>query len=130
MPRRWSGPPVISRPAFLQRPSHWLAGPSGIGVLVDNQTGDRTYMNIKRTGPGRRPGSDNTFRFLVLAEDADALENMRTQKYLRGLAAEATGRQDRVPRVDTTRPGTAFSLVAESGASVAATARLVQGNSE
>jgi len=101
-----------------------VGGAKGIGVLVDKQTGDRTYMNIKRLELGAGLGLTK-FRFLVLAEDADALESMRTQKYLRGLAAEA-----RAGKTGTkggyNSAGHRVFLISESGASVAATARLVK----
>jgi hypothetical protein len=101
-----------------------IGGAQGIGVLVDNQSGDRTYMNIKRLELGAGLGMTK-FRFLVLAEDAEALESMRTRKYLHGLAAEATAGKTGT-KGGYNSAGHRVFLIAESGGSVAATARLVQ----
>jgi hypothetical protein len=101
-----------------------VGGAHGIGVLVNRHTGDRTYLNFKRTDLGAGLGLKK-FRFLVLAEDAEALENIPSQKYLSGLAADMSaggkstggGYNSAGYRVFTT---------SESGASVAATARLTK----
>ena len=56
-----------------------VGGAHGIGVLVNKHTGDRTYLNFKRTDLGAGLGLKK-FRFLVLAEDAEALENIPEQQ--------------------------------------------------
>ena len=101
-----------------------VGGAGGIGVLVDKESDDRTYMNIKRldlgAGFGRR-----VFRLVVLAEDAETLEKMRSGKYLSALAAEAaTGSAGGTEGVVAGKYR-AF-VISDSGNALAATARLAK----
>jgi lipid-binding SYLF domain-containing protein len=101
-----------------------VGGAHGIGVLVNKQTGDRKYLNFKRTELGAGLGLTK-FRFLVLAEDAEALENIPSKKYLSGLAADiSAGEKGSSSRYNSA--GYRVYTISESGASVAATARLTK----
>jgi hypothetical protein len=101
-----------------------VGGARGIGVLVNKHTGDRTYLNFKRTDLGAGLGLMK-FRFLVLAEDAEALENIPSQKYLGSLAADMSA-GEKGTRSGYNSAGYRIFTVSESGASVAATARLTK----
>ena len=101
-----------------------VGGARGIGVLVNKQSGDRTYVNFKRTDLGAGLGLTK-FRFLVLAEDAEALENIPSQKYLSSLTA-AMSAGEKGSRGGYNSAGYRVFTVSESGASVAATARLTK----
>jgi hypothetical protein len=101
-----------------------VGGAKGIGVLVDKQTGDRTYMNISRIDLGAGLGV-RSFRILLLAEDADALERTRNKKYFRGLINEMT-----VGEAGGTgqyiKGGLRNFVISDRGASVGVTARLAK----
>ena len=96
----------------------------GIGVLVDKHTGDRTYLNFKRTDLGAGLAMQK-YRVLVLAEDAEAVENIRSGKRLSGLAADMSA-GEKGGRGVYNRAGYRVFTISESGASVAATARLAK----
>jgi hypothetical protein len=101
-----------------------VGGAHGIGVLVNKQTGDRKYLNFKRTELGAGLGLTK-FRFLVLAEDAEALENISSKKYLSGLAADiSVGEKGSSGGYNSA--GYRVYTISESGASIAATARLTK----
>ena len=53
-----------------------LGGGQGIGVLVENRTGDRTYMNLKRFDLGAGLGV-RYFRVLMIIENQERLEDIR-----------------------------------------------------
>ena len=101
-----------------------VGGASGIGVLVNKHTGDRTYLNFKRSELGVGLGLKK-FRFLVLAEDAEALENIPNKKYLSSLAADLSA-GEKGTSGGYNSAGYRIFTVSESGASVAATARLIK----
>ncbi len=101
-----------------------VGGARGIGVLVNKRTGDRTYLNFKRTDLGAGLGLKK-FRFLVLAEDADALENIPNKKYLSSLAADMSA-GEKSTSGGYNSAGFRIFTISESGASVAATARLTK----
>lgn len=101
-----------------------LGAGKGLGVLVDQQSGDRTYMDVKRVDLGAGLGA-REFRVLILAEDKTALDDIRSGKYLKVLAAEATagesgGTGGRVIG------GHEVFILSDSGAALSATARLVK----
>jgi hypothetical protein len=101
-----------------------VGGAKGIGVLVDRRSGDRTYMNIKRLDLGAGLGK-REFRLLVLARDADAFARMRDKSFLSGLATEVTA-GTKGGTGGFTSGGLRAHVISESGASVAATARVAQ----
>jgi hypothetical protein len=88
-----------------------IGGGQGIGVLVDNTNGDRSYLNVKRFDLGAGLGV-RYFRVLVLIETREAFEEIRRGKTFKAVGAEITA-------------GAAVHLIEESGTSIAATARLV-----
>jgi hypothetical protein len=94
----------------------------GIGVLVDNRTGDRRYMNFKRTDLGAGLGV-NKYRFLVLVEDDETLEQMKDSKYLSGLSSELSAGQTGASG-NYNAAGYQVFVISESGASAAVTARV------
>jgi len=94
----------------------------GIGVLVDNGTGERRYMNFKRTDLGVGLGATR-FRFLVLVEDAETLERMRDGHHLSGLASDlSAGQTGAAGRYNAS--GYQVLVISESGAAAAVTARV------
>lgn len=101
-----------------------IGGAKGIGVLVDNSTGERTYMNVNRLELGAGLGK-REYRVLVLAKDADGMAKMRNESYLSALASEATVGKKGGTNVSGSRGLRAF-VISESGASVAATARVTK----
>jgi len=101
-----------------------VGGAHGIGVLVNKNTGERTYLNFKRTDLGAGLGLKK-FRFLVLAEDAEALENIPSERYLSGLAADISA-GEMSKRGGYNSAGYRVFTISESGASVAATAHLTK----
>jgi hypothetical protein len=96
----------------------------GIGVLVDKHTGDRTYLNFKRTDLGAGLALQK-YRFLVLAEDAEALQNLPSTKRLSGLGADMSAGEKGAKGVYNSA-GYRIYTISESGASVAATARVAK----
>ena len=96
----------------------------GIGVLVDRHTGDRTYLNFKRTDLGVGLAMQK-YRVLVLAEDTEAVENIRNGNRLSGLAADVSA-AEKGGRGVYDRAGYRVFTISESGASVAVTARLAK----
>jgi hypothetical protein len=103
-----------------------VGGAQGIGVLVDNDTGDRTYMNIRRADLGVGLGV-RTFRVLLLAEDAAALESMSDKRYFSAVATEATAGK-KGGTGGYIAGGLRAFVISDSGASLAATARIVKTN--
>ena len=94
----------------------------GIGVLVNNGTGERRYMNFKRTELGVGLGATR-FRFLVLVEDAETLERMRDGHHLSGLASDlSAGQTGATGRYNAS--GYQVLVISESGAAAAVTARV------
>ena len=96
----------------------------GIGVLVDKLTGNRTYLNFKRTDLGAGLAMQK-YRFLVLAEDGEALETIRSGKRLGSLVADISA-GEKGGRGAYNRAGYRVFTISESGASIAATARLTK----
>ena len=101
-----------------------VGGGYGIGVLVDKQTGNRTYLNFKRTDLGAGLAMQK-YRFLVLAEDGEALETICSGKYLGSLVADISA-GEKGGRGAYNRAGYRVFTISESGASIAATARLTK----
>ena len=101
-----------------------VGGGYGIGVLVDKQTGNRTYLNFKRADLGAGLAMQK-YRFLVLAEDGEALETIRSGKRLGSLVADISA-GEKGGRGAYNRAGYRVFTISESGASIAATARLTK----
>lgn len=101
-----------------------VGGGYGIGVLVDRHTGDRTYLNFKQADLGAGLAMQK-YRALVLAEDAEAVEYIRSGKHLSGLVADMSA-GEKGGRGVYNRAGYRVFTISESGASVAVTARLAK----
>ena len=101
-----------------------LGGGQGIGVLVDNTSGDRSYLNVKRFDLGAGLGV-RYFRVLVLIETREAFEEIRRGKTFKAVGAEITAGTAGSASTARIGTGTTVHLIEESGTSIAATARLV-----
>jgi hypothetical protein len=101
-----------------------VGGAKGVGVLVDNRTGDRTFMDFKRLELGAGLGKRG-FRALVLAKDAETFKRLREEDYVGSVATEATAGDKGGTGVFSSR-GFKTYVISDSGASVAAVARLAR----
>ena len=101
-----------------------VGGGKGLGVLVDRRSGERTYMNLKRVDLAAGLGA-NVTRVLVLADGEEDLEAMRNGRYFRALTAQAAAGESGGTS-NYMRGGQNVFTLSESGASLAASARLVQ----
>ncbi|NCF64058.1 MAG: hypothetical protein GWP58_14500, partial [Gammaproteobacteria bacterium] len=101
-----------------------IGGGQGIGVLVDNTNGDRSYLNVKRFDLGAGLGV-RYFRVLVLIETREAFEEIRRGKTFKAVGAEITAGAAGTASTARIGTGTTVHLIEESGTSIAATARLV-----
>lgn len=101
-----------------------VGGGKGIGVLVDRKSGHRSYMDVKRFDLGAGLGA-REYRVLFLAEDEEALENIRSGKYFKGLATEMAAGQSGGTGGYVFGGGRAF-YISDTGASIAATARVAR----
>ena len=64
-----------------------IGGGQGIGVLVDKQSGDRTYLNVKRFDLGAGLGV-RYHRVLLVIRDQEKLEAIRNGWTFRGVATD------------------------------------------
>lgn len=96
----------------------------GLGVLVDQQSGERVYMNVKQLGLGAGLGV-REFQALILAEDKAALDDIRSGRYMKGLAAEATAGEAGKAQARMIG-GHEIFIISSTGAAVSATARLAR----
>jgi lipid-binding SYLF domain-containing protein len=102
-----------------------IGGGHGIGVLVDNQSGDRAYLNVKRFDFGAGLGV-RYFRVLLIVKQQEKLDSIRDGWTFRGVATDvAAGSRG---NESTSQAGEGFSvhILSESGASITATARRVR----
>jgi hypothetical protein len=102
-----------------------LGGAQGIGVLVENSTGDRTYMNINRFDVGAGLGV-RYFRVLMIIEDKQKLEDMRNGWTFRGVASNVAAGKSGSDSLLLKEEGVSFHFLSEASANVAATARRVR----
>jgi len=101
-----------------------IGGGQGIGVLVDNESGDRSYLNVRRFDLGAGLGV-RYFRVLVLIETREAFEEIRRGKTFKAVGVEITAGASGTASTARIGTGTSVYLIEESGTSIAATARLV-----
>ena len=99
----------------------FIGGGQGIGVLVDRQSGDRTYLNVKRFDLGAGLGV-RYYRVLLIIEGKDKLEAFRDGWTFRGVATDMAA--GKAGSEATSKAGEGFSvhILSDLGASVAATA--------
>jgi hypothetical protein len=102
-----------------------IGGGQGIGVLVDNQSGDRTYLNVKRFDFGAGLGV-RYFWVLLIIHNQEKLEDMRAGWTFRGVAGDLAAGSKGSQSSTQAGEGLSVYFLSESGASIAATARLVR----
>jgi lipid-binding SYLF domain-containing protein len=103
-----------------------IGGGQGIGVLVDNQSGDRTYLNVKRFDLGAGLGV-RYYRVLMLIETREKLEEIRTGTTFRAATTDiAAGKAGSASVVSTQGEGVSVHFLAESGGSIAVSARAIR----
>jgi len=102
-----------------------LGGGQGIGVLVENQTGDRTYLNVKRFDLGAGLGV-RYFRVLMIIEDQAKLADIRNGITFRGVGSNLAAGEKANEALSTVGKGISVHILSENSANVAATGRLVQ----
>jgi len=102
-----------------------VGGGQGMGVLVDRQSGDRTYMNVKRFDLGAGLGV-RYYRVLLIVDDQDKLEAIRDGWTFRGVASDVAAGTAGSEATSQAGQGFSVHIQSELGASVAATARIVR----
>jgi len=102
-----------------------IGGGQGIGVLVDQQNGDRSYLNVKRFDLGAGLGV-RYYRVLMLIGTPEKLAEIRSGVSFRTLAADTAAGSTGAASVARTPDDVAVHFMTESGGSIAATARLVR----
>jgi lipid-binding SYLF domain-containing protein len=101
-----------------------IGGGQGIGVLVDRQSGERSYLNVKRFDLGAGLGV-RYYRALVIIETPEVLEDIRRGRSFKAAGADITAGTAGTAGAASIGKGVSLHLMEESGASLAATARLV-----
>ena len=100
-----------------------IGGGQGIGVLVDNESGERTYLNVKRFDLGAGLGV-RYYRVLLIIKTPELLDEVRRGKTFGVAGADITagsvGSAGAWIREDLS-----LHLLEEGGSSLAATARLI-----
>jgi hypothetical protein len=100
-----------------------VGGGQGIGVLVDNRSDERFFLNVKRFDLGAGLGV-RYFRVLMLIETPDLFEEVRRGKSIKTVGADVTaGSAGKASAV--TGEGFSLYVLEESGASLTATTRLI-----
>jgi len=102
-----------------------IGGGHGIGVLVDNRSSDRTYLNVKRFDFGAGLGV-RYFRVLLIIKKQENLEDIRDGWTFRGVATDVAAGDKGNESTSQAGEGLSVYILSESGASVAATARVVR----
>jgi len=102
-----------------------IGGGQGIGVLVDKQSGDRTYLNVKRFELGAGLGV-RYIRVLLVIENQEKLEDIRSGWTFRGVASNLAAGSMGSESTSQAGEGLSVHILSESGASIAATARVVR----
>jgi len=103
-----------------------IGGGQGIGVLIDNQSDDRIYLNVKRFDLGAGLGV-RYYRVLMLIETREKLEEIRTGTTFRAATTDiAAGKTGSASVVSTQGEGVSVHFLAESGGSIAVSARAVR----
>ena len=98
---------------------------NGLGVLYDSENSTRTYMNIKRLDLGVGLGK-GTYRVLSLFKDRDSLEKFRSGIWKSGVTAESAGGEMKTAKVYQLGKDESIYFMAEEGAALTASARLVR----
>jgi lipid-binding SYLF domain-containing protein len=102
-----------------------VGGGQGIGVLVDKQSGDRTYLNVKRFDLGAGLGV-RYHRVLLVIRDQEKLAAIRNGWTFRGVGTGLAAGNKGTEATSQAGEGLSVHILSESGAAVAATARVVR----
>jgi hypothetical protein len=102
-----------------------IGGGQGIGVLVDQQSGDRTYMNVKRFDFGAGLGV-RYFRILLIIKTPERLADIRSGWVFRKIGTNVTAGQKGSESGLQGDDQLAVHIMSETGANLAATARVVR----
>jgi len=102
-----------------------IGGGQGIGVLVDKRSGDRTYLNVKRFDFGAGLGV-RYFRVLLIIDKVEKLEKIRDGWTFRGVASDVAAGSKGSESTSQAGEGLSAHILAETGAFIAATARVVR----
>ena len=103
-----------------------LGGGQGIGVLVDSQSDDRTYLNVKRFDLGAGLGV-RYFRVLLVIKDRQRLQEIRNGWTFRAVGSNlAAGQQASDAISSIGEEGISVHVLSEASANIAATARVVR----
>ena len=101
-----------------------IGGAYGIGVLVDLSTGERTYLNINRLDLGAGLGVQK-YRGVILANNREELEDWRQGGFHSMVATDAVAGKSS-DRGALRQESQRAYIISESGAALAATARLAK----
>jgi hypothetical protein len=102
-----------------------IGGGQGIGVLVDQQSGDRTYLNVTRFDLGAGLGV-RYFSVLLIIKDQEKFQDIRGGWTFRGVASNVAAGKRGSENTRQNSEGLSVHILSESGASLAATARVVR----
>lgn len=102
-----------------------VGGGQGIGMLYDRQNNSRTYLNVKRFDLGAGLGV-RYYRVLLLIESPERLEQIRTGLTFQSAAADVAAGKTGSASVSRSPDGVSVHILAETGGSVAASARLIR----
>ena len=102
-----------------------VGGGKGIGVLYDKEQASRTYMDVKRfdLGLGLATG---TAQALVIFDNREVLEKFRSGLWKPALGIETVGGEHAATKSTGLEEDMSLYVLAESGAAVTASARLVR----
>lgn len=101
-----------------------LGGGYGLAMLHDTENGTRTFLNVRRFDLGAGLGAGR-FRVLVVFGTRDALEDFRDGTWQPGIGAETAIGATGTSMLTTVGDGYTVHVVSETGAALAATARLI-----
>lgn len=102
-----------------------LGGGQGTGVLHDNHNNSRSYLDVRRFDLGAGLGV-RYYQVLILIEDQEHLDEFRTGKVFRSIAADVAASSTGIASSSSPGDGYKMYVLSESGASLAASARLIK----
>jgi lipid-binding SYLF domain-containing protein len=102
-----------------------VGGGQGTGVLHDNESKSRTYMDVRRFDLGAGLGV-RYYQVLILIENQVQLDEFRSGKVFRSVAADIAALS--AGEASYTSPGDGYTMyvLSDAGASIAASARLIR----
>ena len=102
-----------------------VGGTFGRGILVDNATGSRTFMNASRFDLGAGLGV-GTYRVMVILETREALDRFRAGTWKFGIGAGAAVGDAGSGVASYSKDGFRFLIASESGAALTVSARALK----